>query len=100
MTCERLSFRKAGLGLLAGAVLVVSASDAQVPVSNACATQFGVCYVGYAPVGTYCRCGGDPGRIVLQRWSDACGTHRGVCRVPPGPVGTPCGCYGDPGRRL
>lgn len=63
--------------------------------------RYGVCYGRYAPVGSYCQCGPDPGRILPPpRWSDACGTNRGVCRTSPGPVGSPCGCFGDPGRRL
>jgi hypothetical protein len=88
--------------ILAISLLCALAGSTQAQeASNACGTRYGVCYGRYAPVGSSCQCGPDPGRILPPpRWSDACGTNRGVCRTSAGPVGSPCGCFGDPGRRL
>lgn len=93
----------------------LSPGSAQGQTSDACATAFGICRVPLRPIGSYCECYGDPGRIVPPPQpiappapppppnapiTDACGTPYGVCRVLPGPVGSPCNCFGDPGHRI
>jgi hypothetical protein len=95
--------RTVALAILSSVITaaVAQVPPQQVPFNNACGTRFGVCYVGYQPVGSYCQCGADPGQILPPpRMSVACGTYRGVCQVPPGPIGSPCGCFGDPGQRI
>src|SRR5687768_8272832 len=53
--------------MLAGAVALAS-SQAQVPLSTACQTAFGICPAAVAPVGAPCSCfgprGADPGRMI------------------------------------
>lgn len=102
--------------LLLFAGVQVSAG-AQAPLTNACQTQFGVCFTQLAPVGAPCMCGpGGPahqGRMIFTApppvqmqapppqlpASIACGTRFGVCQMPfPAPVGTPCSCGTDPGQ--
>jgi len=91
----------------------------QAPLTNACQTPYGVCFVGVAPVGAPCGCVPmpnvlHPGRMVFlppasqshqaranaQPISTACGTRFGVCQVGPAPVGSQCGCGSDPGQRI
>jgi hypothetical protein len=66
--------------------------------SNACGTRFGVCPVGWAPVGSGCGCGNDPGRIIWPPFSDACQTRYGICRIYPRQIGNGCACGADPGQ--
>jgi len=97
-------------------------AHAEVPLSTACQTAFGVCPAPVAPVGTLCRCvgprGPDPGRMIYgtkypatgsanQRVpvSNACATNFGVCSLPfQAPLGAPCTCTGvrgaDVGRAV
>ena len=100
-----------------GTVLYAANVGAQVPLSNACQTNFGVCSAPVAPVGAPCTCfssqrGPDPGRMIYtggpgagiqSPMSNFCGTQFGVCQMPfQAPVNTPCTCVGprgpDPGR--
>jgi len=82
---------------LASAVIPQSAVSQQ-QVSNSCGTRFGVCPVGWAPLGSGCGCGQDPGRIVWPPFSDACQTRYGICRTYPRQWGTGCACGNDPGQ--
>jgi hypothetical protein len=94
--------------------------DAQVPLSTACQTGYGVCAAPVAPIGVPCTCfggqrGHDPGRMIYipqqhqqqmggaPQLSNACATNFGVCPMPfQAPVGVNCVCNGprgaDPGR--
>lgn len=103
-----------------GTVLYAASVGAQVPLSNACQTNFGVCPAPVAPVGAPCTCfgdqrGHDPGRMIYvtpsgrpgpgfqSPVSNFCATPFGVCQMPfQAPVNTPCTCVGprgpDPGR--
>jgi hypothetical protein len=107
------------IAVLLAAVLLPVAGHAQVPLTNACQTQFGVCLAPVAPVGTPCSCipaygPPHPGRMIFTSppggpaqapmnpagppISNACGTQFGVCPVMPAPVGSPCGCGPHPGQ--
>lgn len=106
--------------VLALGALTQFAHAQQAPLTNACQTAYGVCFVGVAPVGAPCGCVPapnmlHPGRMVflppaqpsnqvraqsIKPISTACGTRFGVCQVGPAPVGSPCGCGSDPGQRI
>jgi len=81
-------------------LLVVVPARIEAQGSDLCQTRFGICPVRFAPIGSGCYCGGDPGRIIAPapNWNDACGTVYGVCRVNPAPINSPCYCGRDPGR--
>jgi len=108
-TLRRKLLQFALMGLLI-VTSVGAVAQAGGPVSTACQTNYGVCYVQYpVRIGTFCYCGNDPGRIVypqeetLRRdplLSEACATRYGVCRVDRGPIGSVCYCGPDPGRRI
>jgi hypothetical protein len=89
------------------------------PLTNACQTNYGVCFVGVAPAGAPCGCNPapnvfHPGRMIFlapppsypvqappqqqQPVSNACGTRFGVCQTMPARLGSPCGCGIEPGR--
>ena len=100
------------IAALAGALVFAAVAHAQVPLSAACQTQFGVCPAPTAPVGAPCVCGpGHPGRMIFMSgggsmapqpaMSRYCGTQFGACPTPfAAPVGSPCGCGVYPGRML
>ncbi len=105
---QLLQFALMGLFIVISIGTVVQAQE---PVSNACQTYYGTCFVQLsAPLGTPCYCGNDPGSIVYPqqnnfqggsrntRLSDACATRYGVCRVRLAPIGSSCFCGPDPGR--
>jgi hypothetical protein len=105
-----------GTATLLVITMLTSGGEAQPPsqyFSNACRTNFGVCYAAGAPVGAPCTCGGgDPGRMVFVPMQTpagrppigtACGTRFGVCPLQyPLQLGSPCTCFGprgpDPGQ--
>jgi hypothetical protein len=103
---------KVAMVMAAGALISSLAAQAQVPLSGACQTQFGVCPAPVAPVGAPCICGpGHQGRMIFMNpqgvggpppsvpMGNMCGTRFGVCLTPSfAPFGSPCGCGPDPGQ--
>ena len=89
-----------------GLLLLCAAAPAQAQFSNACQTQFGICSVPPAPVGSYCQCvvtapdgailRADQGYRVLglqqQGVASHCSTPQGFCFIGQAPLGIPCTC--------
>jgi hypothetical protein len=72
----------------------------QVPMTNFCGTNLGVCQIqGYGPAGYQCYCGRDLGFLIVPaNMGTVCSTQYGMCPVLPMYRGSICSCGAPVGR--